>query len=51
LAVTTDTDFGVSSPVTAAAGGGAGAAAEPLEHPATEPATIKLTSMQIMTFM
>ena len=51
LAVTTETDFGVSMPVTAAAGGGAAAEEDPLLHPGSEIIAIKVRRMQRENFM
>jgi hypothetical protein len=53
LAVTTETDFGVSMPVTAAAGGGAVAVAalDPLVHPGSEAVAIRVRRMHTENFM
>lgn len=51
--MTTETDFGVSIPVTAAAAtlGGEAGAPEPLPHPHNEPVASKVTREQIKIFM
>jgi hypothetical protein len=53
LAVTTETDFGVTTPVTAAGGVGAGmlAAALPPPHPDIDPAAIKVKRAYISVFI
>jgi len=52
LAVTTDTDFGVSIPATAAGGGGAALAAEvPPLHPDIDAAAIRVRRAPVRIFM